>query len=74
MPRKSRLEQMEEAIETPSETYEMPHKKGESIPGSGGVALPWTGPKPWKEARNRSTAGSAPFSDKELKRGYRKVK
>lgn len=70
MARKSRLEQMEEAIEAPPETYEMPYKPGESIPGSGGVALPWTGPRPW---RDNSTRGSKPFSDKELKQGYRKL-
>ncbi len=59
-----------------SETYNdvMPYAPGEKgIPGGGGVAKPWTGPTQ-KELRRRSTEGSAPFSDTELKQGYRKVK
>ena len=70
MARKSLAEKLEEAagISKP-----MPYGPGEVIK-SGEVARPWTGATPWREARNRSTRGSAPFSDTELKQGYRKVK
>jgi len=72
MARKSMIEKMEEAAGISPETFEMPYKKGEFIK-SGEVARPWTGPRPWREKRNRSTAGSKTFSDAELKQGYRKV-
>jgi len=53
--------------------YEMPYKKGEAgIPYSGGVAKEWTGPTQ-KELQRKATGGSPPFSDAELKQGYRKV-
>lgn len=48
----------------------MPYGPGEVIK-SGEVAKTWTGPTPW---RKNSTKGSPPFSDAELKQGYRKVK
>ena len=90
MARKSMIEKMEEAagISNKSVSAEslpakgvkkfmeatnppvMPYGKGEVIK-SGDVARKWTGPTPW---RDNSTRGSAPFSDAELKQGYRKVK
>ena len=54
----------------------MPYGPGEVIK-SGEVAREWTGPKPWQEwtdLQRKSTAGSKPFSNEELKQGYRKVK
>jgi len=49
---KSYIDKMEEAagISTPpaEASTRMPYGKGESIPGKGGVARPWTGPRPWK--------------------------
>ena len=50
---KSYIEKMEEAagINTAAATSpepKMPYGKGESIPGKGGIARPWTGPRPWK--------------------------
>lgn len=65
---KTLIEKMDEMLEGPAP--EMPYKKGEFIK-SGEVARKWTGLTPW---RNNSTKGSAPFSNAELKQGYRKVK
>jgi hypothetical protein len=47
---KTMIEKMEEAagITSPVTPFKMPYGKGESIPGAGGVARPWTGPRPWK--------------------------
>lgn len=74
MARKSFIEKMEEAagISTPEPKYEMPYKKGEYLK-SGESARPWTGPTPWKKLQKKSTEGSAPFTDAEIGRGYRKV-
>ncbi len=56
---------------------EMPYKKGEFIK-SGEKAKFWTGPRPWKDQGNalidRATKGSPPYTDDELKQGFRKVK
>jgi len=58
---KSYIEKMEEAagigglaflhagIGPVGASTRMPYGKGESIPGKGGVARPWTGPRPWKD-------------------------
>ena len=68
---KTFFDKAEEMLNGPAP--EMPYKKGEVIK-SGEVARTWTGPKPWAGLRNKSTRGSAPFSNAELKQGYRKVK
>ena len=51
---KTYIEKMEEAVGINAEAAtspepKMPYGKGESIPGKGGVARPWTGPRPWKD-------------------------
>jgi hypothetical protein len=70
----SYIRKSEEAIQTDSDIEPvMPYGPEEVIP-QGGVAKEWTGPRPWRKYRNRSTEGSPPFSDAELKQGYRKVK
>jgi hypothetical protein len=67
-------EKSEQAIQTDSDIEPtMPYGPGEYIK-SGEAAKEWTGPTPWRKYRNRSTGGSPPFSDAELKQGYRKVK
>lgn len=69
----SYLKKSQQAIETDSDiTPMMPYGPGESIP-QGGIARPWTGPRPWKKLMNNSTEGSPAFSKEELKQGYRKV-
>jgi hypothetical protein len=47
---KTYIEKMEEAagISPVGASTQMPYGKGESIPRKGGVARPWTGPRPWK--------------------------
>jgi hypothetical protein len=49
---KTMIEKMEEAagISSPISTFKLPYGKGESIPGAGGVARPWTGPRPWRNS------------------------
>ena len=72
MARKSFIEKMEEAAGISTPVPEMPYKKGEYLkPGE--VARPWTGPRPWRQLQKKSTEGSAPFTDAEIKRGYRKA-
>ncbi len=55
---------------------EMPYKKGEFIK-SGEKAKFWTGSRPWQDQGkaliDRATKGSPPYTDDELKQGYRKV-
>ena len=47
---KTYIEKMEEAagISPAGASTRMPYGKGESIP-QGGIARPWTGPRPWKD-------------------------
>lgn len=73
MPKKTLIDKMEEAggISAP-DAPKMPYGAGEYIK-SGETARSWTGEQPWKKLRDRSTRGSPPFSDAELKQGYRKV-
>jgi hypothetical protein len=48
---KTMIEKMEEAagISSPASSFKLPYGKGESIPGGGGIARPWTGPRPWRK-------------------------
>ncbi len=84
---KTYIEKMEDAagiaqVETappvvPPVKPEMPYKKGEFIK-SGEKAKFWTGDRPWQDQGNalidRATKGSPPYTDEELKQGFRKVK
>jgi hypothetical protein len=57
---KTYIEKMEEAagISTPSAgaATPMPYEKGERVP-QGGVAKPWTGPKPWANRTYKGEGG-----------------
>lgn len=69
----SYIKKSEQALQTDSDTEPvMPYGPGEYI-RQGEQARPWTGPRPWKKFLNKSTSGSPPFSEAELKQGYRKV-
>ena len=80
MARKTFIDKMNEALGAepeptpvvPSTPAEMPYKKGEYLkPWES--AKSWTGPRPWRGMLNKSTEGSPPFTDAELKKGYRKL-
>ena len=58
---KSYIEKMEEAAGISTPTPKMPYGKGERIP-QGGVARPWTGPRPWKGVPLISRAKGGPVS------------
>ena len=45
---KSYIEKMEEAAGITTPGPKMPYGKGEKGVPQGGVARPWTGPRPWK--------------------------
>ena len=61
---KTYIEKMEEAagISPAGASTRMPYGKGESIPGKGGVARPWTGPRPWKNVPLIPRAKGGPVS------------
>lgn len=48
MARKNSIERMEEAAGITAPEPKMPYGKGERV-AQGGVARPWTGPRPWKD-------------------------
>ena len=57
------IEKMEEAIGVGTSTPRMPYKKGEKgIPGRGGIAREWTGPRPWRNGKGRQVAGKGDHS------------
>ncbi len=56
------IEKMEEAIGVETSTPRMPYKKGESIPGKGGVARPWTGLRLWRNSKGKQVVGKGDHS------------
>jgi len=58
---KSYIEKMEEAAGISTPTPKMPYGKGERIP-QGGVARPWTGPRPLKNVPLIPRAKGGPVS------------
>lgn len=53
---KSYIDKMEEAAGITPSTSRMPYGEGERIP-QGGVARPWTGPRPWRGLIPRAKGG-----------------
>ena len=84
MAKKTLIEKMEEAAGIEESTPKLVPKtpvpaappttprRPSTIP-SGGTAPFYEGPRPWKKLQEKSTEGSEPFTDAELKRGYRKL-
>jgi len=57
---KSLISKMEEAAGITIPIPKMPYAKGESIP-QGGVARPFTGPRPWSEKKKASEPASGTY-------------